>query len=169
MRRLCRRLASASKISRAKHRPPRSVCACGGELQLGQLLLVCLSLLVVIPTEVRPHSPRRRGISLRCCDSPGPIKSAPPFITKESLKPQCTKGSPILMFDSYGRWISNNELHRPSSNLIIRAPIFVVALVLAFAMYLFSTHGSAHHKNQKASSWPQTQTTESSARKVSTP
>ena len=73
------------------------------------------------------------------------------------------------MFDSYGRWISTNDLRRPSSNLIIRAPIFVVVVVLAVAMYLFSAHGSAHHKKTKDSSWPQTQTTESFVKKVSTP
>jgi uncharacterized protein (DUF302 family) len=51
------------------------------------------------------------------------------------------------MFDSYGRWISERELRRRSSEFVLRAPLFIVALVFAIAMYLFSAHGSAHAKN----------------------
>jgi uncharacterized protein (DUF302 family) len=51
------------------------------------------------------------------------------------------------MFDSYGRWISERDLRRRSSELVLRAPLFIVALVFAIAMYLFSAHGSAHAKN----------------------
>jgi uncharacterized protein (DUF302 family) len=56
------------------------------------------------------------------------------------------------MFDSYGRWISERELHRRSSELVIRAPLFVVALVFAIAMYLFSAHAKNTHGANMSSS-----------------
>jgi uncharacterized protein (DUF302 family) len=50
------------------------------------------------------------------------------------------------MFDSYGRWISERELRRRSSEWVIRAPLIVVVLVFGIAVYLFAAHGSAHAK-----------------------
>ncbi len=62
------------------------------------------------------------------------------------------------MFDSYGRWISERELRRRSSELAIRAPVFIAVLIFGIAIYLFAAHGSAHAKKINGVNMPPTPT-----------